>query len=84
MVEISEEHKQKLEGLARAYVDEFFKDLQDPKMRGPNFAWERFPDMIGTIVNVCVFTAFSDEEFQPHYKDYAEQKAIEYAKELIC
>ena len=80
---ITPEHKKIIEEVAMGYAKEMFKDMQDSNMRGPKFRWEKFPELVARIVRVSVFLAFSDEEFQEHYKDYAEQKAREYAEELL-
>lgn len=80
-MEITPEHKERLDALAKAYVNEFHKDMQVPIYQGPNFTWAKFPAMVGRIVYASAFLSFTDEEFQPHYKDYAQQKAIKYAEE---
>jgi len=81
-MDITTKHRERLDQLAKAYAQELFKDMQDPKMRGPSFNWKKFPGMVGRLVYASAFMSFSDEEFQPHYKDYAKQKAEEYAKEI--
>jgi hypothetical protein len=80
---IISEHKERLDNLAAAYAEDFYKDMQNPEMCGPNFKWENFPAFVGRMVWACAFASFSDEEFQPDYKDYAQKKAEEYARELI-
>lgn len=81
---IPKEHKERLDSIAKAYVDKLFEDFQDPKNRGPKFTWKGFPRLVGGIVYVSTFMCFTDEEWQPHYKSYAKRKATEYAKKLIA
>jgi hypothetical protein len=82
-VEIIKEHRQYLRVIAKAYADEMFIEMQDPKNHGPKFKWENFPKLVGKTVYSNVFLLFTDEEFKDHYKEYAQRKAEEYTQELI-
>lgn len=39
-------YKQQAIEFGEEYAEQFFTDFQDPIYHGPNFTWDKFPDMV--------------------------------------
>lgn len=43
---------------------DFFETFSDPKMRGPNFKWEKLPDMVVRSTKTQLLTGCSPREYE--------------------
>jgi hypothetical protein len=91
MEKIPQKDKERLREFAHAFVASMVNDTENPIYRGENFKWHRFPDVVGRLVAVSVFTHFPNEsfyykngEFRKDYKGFARKEAIKMAEKIIA
>lgn len=64
-----------------------FADMLNPKMRGDNFSWLKFPEMMGETCKTEIFLYFDSHEWSykqlETYKDTAKDFGIEIADNFI-
>ena len=67
---------------AKAHTEDLFKSMCEPRYRGPNFNWDIFPNMAGSMARVSCYNAF------PHrvgkdIEDLVYQESHQRARELV-
>lgn len=71
--------------VAYATVSDLFATFHNPKMRGENFTWEKFPDIVEGMVATQVFMNIvcKDPKKQKEAEDQGKKYAREIAEKLI-
>ena len=49
----------RIEMVAHGFADKMFRDMLNPKYRGPNFTWAGFPAMVASLARTGLFMSFS-------------------------
>lgn len=57
MTTLTSRQQDKIYLVAYATVSHFFAMFHNPRMRGPNFSWDNFPNMMKEMVAVQVYSA---------------------------
>lgn len=73
-------------GLGLIMAKDFFKMFNDPKMRGPNFKWKNFPDIVISFTKTQIFINCSPREYERLGKELEKiacDVAFKEAKRLI-
>ena len=79
---ISEKNKDKVSLICHATVASMFASFCNPKFRGPNFTWEKFPQMMEGMCATQVFMANIKGDRQ-EVEDHAKKTGFEIAKGLV-
>lgn len=71
--------------IAYATVSNMFATFHNPKMRGENFTWEKFPDIVEGMVATQVFmnVVCKDQKKQKLAEEQGKKYAREIAQRLI-
>jgi hypothetical protein len=48
----------------KLYAEKMYEHFCDETMRGPNFTWERFPDLAARLGRVSLFTIFDRDKLR--------------------
>ena len=90
---ITENDQLKIANACYAMVLGRFADMLNPDMRGPNFSWARFPDLMADTcaTELCLYIDFQDwpkttvQEFQDTARQYGREiseRIVQRAKVL--
>lgn len=70
--------------VGEAYARRLHSDFQNEKMRGPNFNWSKFPDMVKRFSETGVFMSLHYKvKNLKNLKEIAGKAGFNLAKELI-
>lgn len=71
--------------IAYATVSDLFATFHNPKMRGENFTWEKFPNIVEGIVAAQVFcnVVCKDEKKQKLAEEQGRKFAHEIAERMV-
>lgn len=71
--------------IAYATVSDLFATFHNPKMRGENFTWEKFPNIVEGMVATQVFmnVVCKDKKKQKEAEEQGKKYAREIAEKLI-
>lgn len=75
---------QKAKNFGALMADEWFKDFQNSEFRGPNFTWEKFPNLVSRMAKKSCFLNFHiNVKNIEKLKEEAGKAAYNRALELI-
>lgn len=82
---LSEKITSQIALIAYATVSDLFATLHNPKMRGENFTWDKFPNMVEGIVATQVFlnVVCKDQKKQKLAEEQGRKFAIEIAEKMV-
>ena len=83
---LSDKMKNQIALIAYATVSNLFAMGHNPRMRGQNFTWERFPDLAANMTGTQVFLNIptsKNQNYQREIEEHARKTGREIAENLV-
>lgn len=76
--------KDQIELLCYSYISSMFAMFHNPRYRGKNFTWDKFPEMCVTHCQEQIFLSLNiSPKFEKRYKNIAKAISLEIANRMV-